>query len=228
MNETVLVVDDEERLRDLIDAYLRKEGFKVLQASNGAEAIKILKRNQVQLVILDVMMPVLDGWSTLNEMRKFTDIPVIMLTAKAEEDDKLMGFEFGTDIYLSKPVSPKVVTANVKALVKRAYHTNSKNNSGNDFGGLSIDENSHQVEIHGSEINLSPKEFELLIYFVKNRGLVLSREKILDSVWGMDYYGDLRTVDTHIKRLREKLGGKSNLISTVRGSGYKFDVKNEL
>ncbi|TDT63716.1 response regulator transcription factor [Fonticella tunisiensis] len=228
MNGTILIVDDEERLRNLIEAYLRKDGYNVIQAENGADAIKTLKRNQVHLVVLDVMMPVMDGWAVLNEMRKFTDIPVIMLTAKSEDEDKLLGFEFGTDVYLTKPVSPKIVSANVKALMKRTYHIQNNSIKRSDFDGLYIDEESHRVTVNESEVYLSPKEFELLSYLVRNRGIVLNREKILDAVWGIDYYGELRTVDTHVKRLREKLGEKAYLISTVRGSGYKFEVKNEV
>jgi two-component system response regulator ResD len=225
--ETILVVDDEERMRSLLEAYLKKEGFNVLQAENGAEALKKLNTNQIHIVILDVMMPIMDGWTVLNEMRKFTEMPVIMLTAKSEDDDKLLGFEFGTDIYLTKPVSPKVVVANVKVMIKRTYYKDKLNIKSNDCNGIYIDENSHQVKIDGEEIYMSPKEFELLLYLMKNRGIVLTREKILDAVWGIEYFGDLRTVDTHIKRLREKLGSKSYLISTIRSIGYKFEVKDE-
>lgn len=228
MRERILVVDDEERLRDLLEAYLQREGFEVLQAENGMEALKIMKKSQVHLVLLDVMMPVMDGIQTLSEIRRFTNIPVIMLTAKAEEDDKLMGFEFGTDIYLSKPLSPKVVIANVKALIKRNYYLSSRETSVGCFDGLTIDEASHEVLVDGVSVNLSPKEYELLLYFIKNKGLVLTREKILDAIWGFDFDGDARTVDTHIKRLREKLGEKANLICTVRGSGYKFEAKYKL
>jgi two-component system response regulator ResD len=225
--ETILVVDDEERMRSLLEAYLKKEGFNVLQAENGAEALKKLNTNQIHIVILDVMMPIMDGWTVLNEMRKFTEMPVIMLTAKSEDDDKLLGFEFGTDIYLTKPVSPKVVVANVKVMIKRTYYKDKLNIKSNDCNGIYIDENSHQVKIDGEEIYMSPKEFELLLYLMKNRGIVLTREKILDAVWGIEYFGDLRTVDTHIKRLREKLGSKSYLISTIRSIRYKFEVKDE-
>lgn len=223
MNKTILIVDDEERMRFLIDAYLKKEGFNVLQAENGKDALKIFKENTVELVVLDIMMPVMDGWITCKEIRKISQVPVIMLTAKAEDEDQILGFELGTDNYVTKPFSPKLLVAKVKALLKRAYPD--ENNQDNFFDGLYINEKAHETKINDEDIYLSPKEFELLSYFVKNRGMVLSREQILDSVWGIDYYGDLRTVDTHIKRLREKLGEKAYLISTVRGTGYKFEMK---
>ncbi|WPC43634.1 response regulator transcription factor [Clostridium sp. JS66] len=223
MNKTVLIVDDEERMRFLIDAYLKKEGFNVLQAENGKDALKIFKENTVELVVLDIMMPVMDGWTTCKEIRKISQVPVIMLTAKAEDEDQILGFELGTDNYVTKPFSPKLLVAKVKALLKRAYPD--ENNQDNFFDGLYINEKAHETKINDEDIYLSPKEFELLSYFAKNKGMVLSREQILDSVWGIDYYGDLRTVDTHIKRLREKLGEKAYLISTVRGTGYKFETK---
>lgn len=223
MNKTILIVDDEERMRFLIDAYLKKEGFNVIQAENGKDALKIFKENIVELVVLDIMMPVMDGWTTCKEIRKISQVPVIMLTAKAEDEDQILGFELGTDNYVTKPFSPKLLVAKVKALLKRAYPDES--NQDNFFDGLYINEKAHETKVNDEDIYLSPKEFELLSYFVKNKGMVLSREQILDSVWGMDYYGDLRTVDTHIKRLREKLGEKAYLISTVRGTGYKFETK---
>ncbi len=223
MNKTILIVDDEERMRFLISAYLKKEGFNVLEAENGEEALRIFKSNVIELVILDIMMPIMDGWTTCREIRKVSLVPIIMLTAKAEDEDQLLGFELGTDNYVTKPFSPKVLVAKVKVLLKRTYPED--NSSANSIDGLYLNEESHEAKIDDKEIYLSPKEFELLSYFIKNKGIVLSREKILDSVWGMDYYGDLRTVDTHIKRLREKLGEKAYLICTVRGTGYKFEVK---
>ncbi|AWI06092.1 response regulator transcription factor [Clostridium drakei] len=223
MNKTVLIVDDEERMRFLIDAYLKKEGLNVLQAENGRDALKLFKENIVELVVLDIMMPIMDGWTTCKEIRKISQVPVIMLTAKAEDEDQILGFELGTDNYVTKPFSPKLLVAKVKALLKRAYPD--ENNQDNFFDGLYINEKAHETKVNDEDIYLSPKEFELLSYFVKNKGMVLSREQILDSVWGMDYYGDLRTVDTHIKRLREKLGEKAYLISTIRGTGYKFETK---
>lgn len=224
MNETVMIVDDEERMRTLIKIYLKKEGFNVLEADNGQNALKILKDNSVQLLILDVMMPVMDGWSTCKKVRKFSNIPIIMLTAKAEDEDQLLGFELGIDNYITKPFSPKILVAKVNALISRVYGSG-PNSDKNGYDGLYINEQSHEVKIDGEEIYLSPKEFELLSYFIKNKDIVLSRERILNTIWGIDYEGDLRTVDTHIKRLREKLAEKAYLIATVRGSGYKFTLK---
>lgn len=226
MIETILIVDDEERLRDLLKAYLIKENYNVLTAENGYEALKILKSHKIHLAVIDVMMPVMDGWALLNEIRKNSSLPVIMLTAKSDDDDKLLGFELGTDIYLTKPISPKVVVANVKALLKRTYYIEGNTNH-TSYNGLYIDEDAHRVLIDGEEVFLSPKEFEILLYLFKNKGITLTREKILDAIWGFDYDGDLRTVDTHVKRLREKLGSKGYLISTVRGYGYRFEVKHD-
>lgn len=226
MKETILVVDDEERIRKLICAYLNKGEYNTLEASNGFEAINVLKKEKIHLVVLDVMMPFLDGWQTLVEIRKFSDVPVIMLTAKSEDDDKLLGYSLGVDVYLTKPLSPKVVLASVTAIIKRVYH--SKNELCIDVvDGLRIDEAAYSVYLDNEEIILSPKEFELLLYLYKNKGIILTREQILDSVWGLEKDVDLRTVDTHIRRIREKLKEKSYLITTIRGVGYKFDAKNE-
>ncbi|WP_010235819.1 response regulator transcription factor [Clostridium arbusti] len=225
MEESILIVEDEERMRKLIDAYLKKEGYKTFEAKDGVEAVKIFDSNKVTLIILDIMMPVMDGFNVCKYIRKNSNVPIIMLTAKSEEEDKLLGYEFGADDYITKPFSPKVLVAKVKALLKRYYPDASLNNTSMNFDGVNINELSHEVTINGTEIYLSPKEYDLLLYFIKNKGIVLSRNKILDSVWGMDYYGDLRTVDTHIKRLREKLIDKAYLIATVRGSGYKLEVK---
>ncbi|CDF57493.1 response regulator transcription factor [Thermobrachium celere] len=226
MKETILVVEDEERTRKLICAYLNKEDYNVLEAANGFEAINILKKEKVHLVLLDVMMPVLDGWQTLIEVRKFSDVPVIMLTAKADDEDKLLGYSLGVDVYLTKPISPKVVLASVSAMIKRVYH--SKNELLLDVvDGLKIDEAAYSVFIDSEEVILSPKEFELLLYLYKNKGIILTREQILDNVWGLEKDVDLRTVDTHIRRIREKLKDKAYLITTIRGVGYKFDCKNE-
>lgn len=227
MNERILIVDDEERIRKLIGAYLKKEGFEVLEAENGMEALNLFKGSNVHLVVLDVMMPIMDGWSVCRELRKTSNVPVIFLTAKGEDDDMLLGYELGTDYYVTKPFDIRVLIAQIKALLKRTYSPQKMDNMELSFDGLVIDELSHEVTLDGKSLNLSPKEYDLLIYFSENRGIVLSREKILDYIWGMDFIGDLRTVDSHIKRLREKLGEKSYLISTVRGTGYKFEVKNE-
>jgi len=227
MMETILIVDDEERIRNLVSIYLRKEQYNILQAENGSDAVNIFNKNKVDLIILDVMMPIMDGWDVCKEIRKTSDIPIIMLTAKSEEDDELLGFELGTDHYITKPFVPKLLVAKVKAIIRRTHSTEGVQKEENSFNGLVVDNLSHEVTVDDIEINLSPKEFELLNYFILNKRIVLSREKILDALWGIDYFGDLRTVDTVIKRLREKLGDKSYLIATIRGTGYKFEVKNE-
>lgn len=227
MKKKILIVDDEERMRKLIAAYLKKEGYDILEAENGIEAFKIFKGETVHLLILDVMMPVMDGWSTCREIRKTSNVPIIFLTAKGENEDKLIGFELGTDHYVTKPFDMRILIAQVKSLIKRVYNSEPQPKKEFFFDGLHIDELSHDVSVDGEGLNLSPKEYDLLVYFASNHGLVLSREKILDYIWGMDFYGDLRTVDSHIKRLREKLGGKSYLISTIRGTGYRFEAKNE-
>ena len=227
MNETILIVDDEERIRNLVAIYLRKEQYNILQAENGRDAINIFNKNKINLIILDVMMPIMDGWDVCKEIRKTSNIPIIMLTAKSEEDDELLGFELGTDHYITKPFIPKLLVAKVKAIMRRTHSTEVTVKGGNSFDGVMVDNLSHKVTVDNVEINLSPKEFELLNYFILNKRIVLSREKILDALWGIDYFGDLRTVDTVIKRLREKLGERSYLISTIRGTGYKFEVKNE-
>lgn len=223
MRKSVLIVEDELRIRFLLRDYLMKEDFNVFEASNGEEGLYIFSTQKIDLVLLDIMMPIMDGLTMLEKLRAVSTVPVILLTAKGEEEDKLQGYDYGADDYMTKPFSPKVVIAKVKALLKRTREA--VDSSSQDFNGLTINKLSHEVKIDGKEIILSPKEYELLIYLITNQGIALSRDNILDNVWGIDYYGDIRTVDTNVKRLREKLLDKSNYIVTVRGSGYKFEVK---
>lgn len=225
MSKTILIVEDEQRMRSLLSDYFKKEGYISLEASNGIEGVKAFSNNSIDLVILDIMMPFMDGWEVCKNIRKNSNVPIILLTAKAEDDDKLLGYELGADDYVTKPFSPKVLVAKVKALLKRVEIQNQPSEETLNFDGLIIDELSHEVKIGEDNIVLTPKEYDLLLFLVKNKGIALTRDQILDNVWGMDYYGDTRTVDTNIKRLREKLGEKSELITTIRGSGYKFEVK---
>ena len=222
MKKNILIVEDEFRIRFLLRDYFNTEEFNVFEAENGAEALDIFKDNKIDLIILDIMMPVMDGLTTLEKIREVSTLPVILLTAKSQEEDKLQGYDFGADDYVTKPFSPKVLVAKVKALLKRTR--NDIDSSTQDYGGISINKLSHEVKVNNNILSLSPKEYELLIYLMNNESIALSRDNILDNVWGLDYYGDIRTVDTNIKRLREKLGDKSNYIVTVRGSGYKFEV----
>ena len=226
MRKSILIVEDELRIRFLLRDYLTKEDFNVFEASNGEEGLFLFSTQKIDLVILDIMMPIMDGLTMLEKLREASTVPVILLTAKGEEEDKLQGYDYGADDYMTKPFSPKVLIAKVKALLKRTR--DDLDSSYQDFNGLSINKLSHEVKIDGKEIILSPKEYELLIYLVTNESIALSRDNILDNVWGIDYYGDIRTVDTNVKRLREKLLDKSIYIITVRGSGYKFEVKNEI
>lgn len=221
-NKKILVVDDESRMRKLLKDFLSASNFEVIEAENGQVALDIFKTDEtISLIILDVMMPVLDGWATLREIRKVSKIPVIMLTARGEEHDELFGFELGVDEYISKPFSPKILVARVEALINRCYPNESENI---DLCGIVIDKSAHIVTIDGKNADLSLKEFELLEYLMSNVGVALSREKILNNVWNYDYYGDSRTIDSHIKKLRKKLGKKGNHIQTVRGLGYKFEM----
>ena len=213
MKKSVLIVEDELRIRFLLRDYLTKDDFNVF----------VFSTQKIDLVILDIMMPVMDGLTMLEKLREVSTVPVILLTAKSEEDDKLQGYDYGADDYITKPFSPKVLIAKVKALLKRSRED--IDSSSQEFNGLTINKLSHEVRVDGKEITLSPKEYELLIYLVTNEGIALSRDNILDNVWGLDYYGDIRTVDTNVKRLREKLLDKSSLIVTVRGSGYKFESR---
>ena len=220
----ILVVDDESRMRKLVRDFLEREGFRVLEASDGLEAMELFYQDKdIALLILDVMMPNMDGWQVCREVRQTSKIPIIMLTARSEERDELQGFELGVDEYISKPFSPKILVARVTAILRRVNALDAGQVI--DAGGISIDKAAHQVKIDGKEIELSYKEFELLSYFVENQGIALSREKILNNVWNYDYFGDARTIDTHVKKLRSKLGEKGNCIKTIWGMGYKFEVE---
>ncbi|MDY6324560.1 MAG: response regulator transcription factor [Catonella sp.] len=218
----ILVVDDEARLRKLVKDFLVHEDYEVIEAGDGEEASDIFfKDKDIALVILDVMMPKMDGWETCRQIRKYSQVPIIMLTAKSEERDELKGFELGVDEYISKPFSPKVLVARVNAVLRR---TSGGEGDVIEAGGIKLDRSAHQVSIDGNIIELSFKEFELLDYFMSNQGVALSRDKILNNVWNYDYYGDARTIDTHVKKLRAKLGDKGENIRTIWGMGYKFEV----
>ncbi len=220
----ILVVDDESRMRKLVRDFLEREGFRVLEASDGVAAMELFYQDKdIALVILDVMMPNMDGWQVCREVRQTSKVPIIMLTARSEERDELQGFELGVDEYISKPFSPKILVARVTAILRRVNALDAGQVV--DAGGITIDKAAHQVKIHEKEIELSFKEFELLSYFVENQGIALSREKILNNVWNYDYFGDARTIDTHVKKLRSKLGEKGNCIKTIWGMGYKFEVE---
>ena len=219
----ILVVDDESRMRKLVRDFLEREGFEVLEAGDGVEAMDLFyEEKEVALVILDVMMPKMDGWQTLREIRQTSQVPVIMLTARSEERDELQGFKLGVDEYISKPFSPKILVARVEAVLRRSHAVGVGEVL--EAGGITVDKAAHQVKIDGKEIDLSFKEFELMAYFVENQGIALSREKILNNVWNYDYFGDARTIDTHVKKLRSKMGEKGNYIKTIWGMGYKFEV----
>ena len=218
----ILVVDDEARMRKLVKDFLSVKGFTVLEASNGEEAVDLFfEQKDIALIILDVMMPKMDGWETCRTIRKYSQVPIIMLTARSEERDELQGFNLGVDEYISKPFSPKILVARVEAILRRS---NAVSSDLIEIGGIRIDKAAHQVTIDGQNIDLSYKEFELLTYFVENQGIALSREKILNNVWNYDYFGDARTIDTHVKKLRKKMGEKGDCIKTIWGMGYKFEV----
>ena len=220
----ILVVDDESRMRKLVKDFLEREGFEVLEAGDGMEAMEIFyEEKEIALIILDVMMPKMDGWQVCREVRQSSKVPIIMLTARSEERDELQGFDLGIDEYISKPFSPKILVARVEAVLRRTHGIDAS--SVMDAGGIEIDKSAHMVKIDGKEIDLSFKEFELLTYFVENQGIAFSREKILNNVWNYDYFGDARTIDTHVKKLRNKLGDKGNYIKTIWGMGYKFEVE---
>jgi two-component system response regulator ResD len=222
-NIKVLMVDDESRMRKLVSDFLTRKGYIVIEAGDGEEALdRFYADKDISLVILDVMMPKMNGWDVCREIRKNSKVPIIMLTAKSDELSELNGFECGADEYIAKPFSPKILTARVDALIRRSYSIDSSEVT--DVGGIIIDKAAHIVKIDGQEIDLSFKEFELLTYFVDNKGLALSREKILNNVWNYDYFGDARTIDTHVKKLRKKLGDKGDYIKTIWGMGYKFEI----
>lgn len=218
----ILVVDDEARMRKLVKDFLTIKGFSVIEAEDGEQAVDIFfKQKDISLIILDVMMPKMDGWEVLKTVRQYSQVPVIMLTARGEERDELQGFKLGVDEYISKPFSPKILVARVEAILRRSNVVVSETM---EVGGIRIDKAAHLVEIDGKSVDLSYKEFELLTYFVENQGIALSREKILNNVWNYDYFGDARTIDTHVKKLRSKMGEKGNYIKTIWGMGYKFEV----
>ncbi len=223
MSNKVLLADDEDRMRKLLSDFLKREGYSIMEAANGQEALDIFRQNDdVSLLILDVMMPRLDGWEVCREVRKTSRVPIIMLTARDQEADELMGFELGADEYISKPFSPPILIARVNALLRRAV---GKNYPPRTIGGLVIDENAHYVYVNSEVVDLTPKEFELLVYLADHEGRALNRDQIVNAVWDYDFYGDMRTVDVHIKNLRLKLGEMGDYIQTVRGIGYRFEVK---
>lgn len=219
----ILVVDDEARMRKLVRDFLSIKGYQVIEAQDGEEAIEIFLRDkEIKLVLLDVMMPRLDGWETLKTIRQYSKLPIVMLTARGEERDELQGFGLGVDEYITKPFSPKILVARVEAILRRSSNSEEEKLSA---GGIEIDKAAHQVKIEDKPIDLSYKEFELLSYFIENTGIALSREKILNNVWNYDYFGDARTIDTHVKKLRSKMGEKGEYIKTIWGMGYKFEIE---
>lgn len=218
----ILVVDDESRMRKLVHDFLAKSNYEVIEAENGEVAVDLFfEQKDIALVILDVMMPKMDGWQVCREIRQYSTVPIIMLTAKSDERDELLGFELGVDEYISKPFSPKILVARVEAILRRAGNTAAEVT---EIGGIVLDKSAHQVLIDGASVDLSVKEFELLAYFISNKGVALSRERILNNVWNYDYFGDARTIDTHVKKLRSKMGEKGDYIKTIWGMGYKFEV----
>lgn len=220
----ILVVDDESRMRKLVKDFLVRQGYTVLEAADGMEAMDYFYEDKdIALIILDVMMPKMDGWQVCREIRMHSKVPIIMLTAKSEERDELQGFDLGVDEYISKPFSPKILVARVEAILRRTQ--GSGNTDEISAGGIVVDKAAHTVMSDGSPVDLSFKEFELLTYFIENQGIALSREKILNNVWNYDYFGDARTIDTHVKKLRSKLGDKGEYIKTIWGMGYKFEVE---
>ncbi|AKR10489.1 response regulator transcription factor [Bacillus cereus] len=224
MNKTVLLVEDERRLREIVSDYFRNEGFEVIEAEDGKKALELFAEHEIDLIMLDIMLPEIDGWSVCRRIRKESAVPIIMLTARSDEDDTLLGFELGADEYVTKPFSPKVLVARAKTLLKRADGAvGVAEENAMSLAGIEVNRLSRTVLVDGEEIILTHKEFELLVYLMENKGIVLSRQHLLDQLWGYDYYGDDRTVDTHIKKLRNKLGDKATHIGTVIRVGYKFE-----
>ena len=220
----ILVVDDEARMRKLVKDFLVKSNYDVLEAEDGEQAVDLFFREKgISLVVLDVMMPRMDGWQVCKEIRAYSQVPIIMLTARGDEQDELQGFKLGVDEYISKPFSPKILVARIEAVLRRAQADTQEGRLS--CGGILIDKAAHQVEIDGQPVELSYKEFELLTYFVENRGIALSREKILNNVWNYDYFGDARTIDTHVKKLRSKMGARGDMIKTIWGMGYKLEAE---
>lgn len=218
----ILVVDDESRMRKLVRDFLTKSNYDVIEAEDGVQAVDIFfEQNDIALIILDVMMPKMDGWQVCKEIREYSKVPIIMLTAKSDERDELLGFELGVDEYISKPFSPKILVARVEAILRRTSQVSA--DAVIEAGGIIVDKAAHSVFVEGKPVELSYKEFELLTYFMENKGIALSREKILNSVWNYDYFGDARTIDTHVKKLRSKMGDKGEMIKTIWGMGYKFE-----
>ena len=224
MDKCILIVDDESRMRKLIKDFLTAKGYCILEAEDGEKALQVFEQNseKIDLILLDVMMPKLDGWSALRQIRQTSQIPIIMLTARGEEQDELFGFELGVDEYISKPFSPKILVARVEAILKR---TQGEQKEVKDYGGIEIDKEGRTVTVDGKVLELSLREYELLVYLVENENIALSRDKILNNVWNYDYYGDSRTIDSHIKKIRHKLGKRGKYIKTMRGVGYKFEIK---
>lgn len=220
----ILVVDDESRMRKLVKDFLVKKDFNVIEAEDGEKAVDTFYDNKdIALIILDVMMPKMDGWEVCREIRKYSQVPIIMLTAKGGEKDELLGFDLGVDEYIAKPFSPKILVARVEAILRR---TSALDDDCMEAGGIVVNQSAHEVKIDGKIVELSYKEFELLTYFITNQGIALSRERILNNVWNYDYFGDARTIDTHVKKLRSKLGNKGKYIKTIWGMGYKFEIDN--
>lgn len=222
---TILLVEDEKRMREIVVTYFESEGYKILEATNGLEAIEVFESEHVDLVLLDIMMPQIDGWTVCKRLRTKSDIPIIIITARSEDEDKLLGFDLGADDYVTKPFSPKVLVARAEALLKRAEGRVTGDEGTIKAGNIVVNMNSREVTIEGNEISLSPKEYDLLLFMMKNKNKVMTRQMILDQVWGFDYFGDLRTVDTHVKKLRSKMEDSAGMIKTIIRAGYMFEVK---